>query len=342
MRVLLGMSGGVDSAVAAVLLKNNGYSVVGCTLALCKNDEQNQLEARNICVQLGINHVVLDYKKFFLNTVIRNFGQEYKYGNTPNPCIVCNKHIKFGAMYEYAMQNNFDYIATGHYAGIKNINNHLYLCKAVDLNKDQSYMLYNLSEEMLPHILFPLSDYSKDEIRIIAESYNLNIAHKKDSQDICFIPDGDYVSFLNNELNISCDKGKYIDEQGKFLGENEGILSYTIGQRKGLNISLGKYAYVLKKSAQNNTVTLTTDESKLFKATVHLKNINLINTVNNNKIQVTAKLRYRHKGDSAILTIYDDNTGILEFTTPQRAPSPGQSAVFYNEDIVIGGGIIQA
>ncbi len=349
-KLTVAMSGGIDSAVAALLAIKAGYEVSGATMRLCvKHDAsgndlsaQDIADAKAVCDRLGISHTVYSLEDKFHDTVIRDFIDTYLEGGTPNPCIVCNKLLKFGILIDSAIANGADMIATGHYARIERRDDGRFLLKkAADLGKDQTYMLWSLSQHQLSHTVFPLGDLTKPVIRKIGEDNGFVIAHKSDSQDICFVPDGDYATFIENELGYKYPAGDYIDEEGNILGKHKGVIHYTIGQRKGLGISMGRHIFVTRKDAESNTVTLA-DEDRLFTKTVVIKGINLIpfdKIVG--KIRVKAKIRYRHAESDA----YAEQTGYdeisLTFDEPQRAPARGQSAVMYDGDYVIGGGIIQ-
>lgn len=339
-RVLVGMSGGVDSSVSALLIKNQGYEVSGVTLTLCdKDNSRDIMDAKAVCKKLGIEHIVIDLREEFSRFVVANFISEYKCGRTPNPCIVCNKHIKFGLMLEKAKELGFDKIATGHYAQIKEENGRFLLLRGEDRSKDQSYVLYNLSQEQLSRVLLPLGGISKIQAREAADEAGLINADRPDSQDICFVPDGDYASFIEKTDGFISKEGDYVDINGNILGKHKGVIRYTLGQRKGLGIALGKHAFVIDKNPETNRVVLG-DEEHLFKKQVYTENNNFIPFDRlENEMRVTAKLRYRHNEQPAV--IYPYKNGIMiEFDEPQRAPSPGQSAVFYNGNTVIGGGII--
>ncbi len=338
MKISLGMSGGVDSSVAALILKNKGYEVSGVTLKLFGDLDK---DAKAVCERLLISHRVIDLTELFKNTVITDFINEYENGRTPNPCIVCNEKIKFGAMLQNILQNSGEAVATGHYAKILNQNGRFLLAKPTDLSKDQTYVLYGLSQDVLSKTVFPLGELTKKEVRDLAEENGFINATKKDSQDICFVPDGDYAKFIAEITGKPTEKGFYTDIFGKKLGEHQGQLHYTIGQRKGLGIALGKPQFVIKKNAAENTVILG-DEENLFYKNVLVKNINYLpfDTLSGD-IKIKAKLRYRHTEQPAILHPVSKNSAIIEFLIPQRAPAPGQSAVFYDGDIVIGGGIIE-
>lgn len=340
-KVLVGMSGGVDSSVSALLLKNKGLEVAGITLWLCEQENvRDKEDAKRVCSSLGIEHYYLDLRQEFSQFVITDFIEQYKNGNTPNPCLVCNKYIKFGEMLQFALKHGFDKIATGHYARVEKCGERYMLKKAADSTKDQSYVLYSLTQEQLAHLELPLGELTKAQIREIAEKQGLVCANRPDSQDICFVPDGDYASFIEKNDPNAIKKGNYIDCSGAILGEHQGIIHYTLGQRKGLGIALGKPRFVIGKSAEDNTVILG-DEEQLFKREVIVKDVNFIpfDTLTG-EMRVTAKLRYRQTEQPAMLKPLDNGCVQLLFDEPQRAPSAGQAAVFYDGDIVVGGGII--
>ena len=346
MKTLIGMSGGVDSAVTAALVCKQNDSA-GITLKLYDGDNPDLIakfdreasDAADVCSKLGIAHTTLDLKNDFNDFVIKHFINEYVAGRTPNPCIQCNIHIKFGAMLEYAKINGFDSIATGHYARVEKYGDRYLLKKALDSTKDQSYVLYGLTEDQLSKTILPLGDYTKAQAREIAAEMQLCVARKSDSQDICFVPDGDYAAFIERALGYAFKEGNYLDLDGKILGKHKGVVHYTIGQRKGLGIALGKHAFVLDKNAQTNEVILG-DEEHLFYNKVEVRDVNIIAADNLDGVRAAGKLRYRHNEQPCVIHQTGKDTVILEFDTPQRAPSPGQAAVFYDGDIVLGGGVI--
>ena len=340
-RVMLGMSGGVDSSVAAYLLKQKGYEVTGMTMRLCLENTTDIGDAKRVAEALEIPHSSADFSEKFEQTVISDFVSCYKSGGTPNPCVVCNKHIKFGEMLEYALSQGIDYIATGHYARIElGENNRRLLLKAKDETKDQTYFLYTLTQHQLAHTLFPLGEYSKSEIREIASEQTLVNAKKRDSQDICFVSDGDYASFIQNYTGECFSKGNFVDLCGNVLGEHNGIIKYTVGQRKGLGIALGKPAFVHSKDVVSNTVTLS-DDAELYskKLTASRINLSAVDTLCE-PTRLYAKIRYRHTPAIATVIQTSPTTLSLEFDEPQRAISKGQSVVLYDGDVVVGGGII--
>ena len=342
-KILVGMSGGVDSSVCALALADKGYTVSGVTLSLLgknQSDTNNVNDAKSVCDRLGIEHYALDLSVDFKHFVINNFIDEYLKGNTPNPCIVCNKHIKFGKMLEAAKEMGFSKIATGHYARIKEQDGRYLLYKAADNSKDQSYVLYCLSQEQLSRVEFPLGEFSKSEVREMALKNGFVNANKKDSQDICFVPDGDYASFIEKTANFVSSTGDYINQKGEKIGEHKGIFHYTIGQRKGLGVAFGHPVFVIDKNAQTNQVILGEQEDLFYKS-VLVKDVNFIPFDElKNEMSVLAKLRYSQKEQPAVLKPLENGQVILEFSEPQRAPSSGQAAVFYQGDMVVGGGTI--
>lgn len=331
-RVLIGMSGGVDSSVAAYLLKEEGYDVVGVTMSLYSNSEKQIEDAKKVCEKLGIEHHIVNYKEKFKSEVIDNFITNYINGKTPNPCIVCNKELKFGLLWQKAKELNCEYIATGHYADIKD--NKIY---KIDSPKDQSYFLYKIDKEVIPHILFPLSKYTdKNKIREIAQRENLvEVAEKKDSQDICFIENGDYTKFLEENIDILPNKGDFI-YKGNVIGKHKGIIYYTIGQRKGLGISYKHPLYVVSIDKQNNQVILGKEED-LYSKTIYLKDINIL--VDNLPKKCLGKIRYKSNLVPCSIEIIDEYLKVT-FEQPVKSATPGQSLVLYDNDILLGGGVI--
>ena len=348
-KVMIAMSGGVDSAVTAHLIKNAGFDAIGATVSMfdrvdprfASNPSNDIDDAKKVAQILGIEHYVYDYSKEFANTVIDDFISSYLSGSTPNPCIVCNKKIKFGKLLEAANDLGCSHIASGHYAIIeKDTNGRFLLKKGKDTKKDQAYVLWSLSQHQLDHTLLPLGEFSKDEVRKIAEEMGFVNSRKKESQDICFIPDGDYVSFLSRYTDMDFPCGNYIDTEGNILGKHMGAVRYTTGQRKGLGIALGQPMYVCGKDMKANTVTLGL-ESNLFSTSLNASNINFIAFEKlNSPIKLEAKIRYSHNTASATLEQTSENSFHLEFDSPQRAITKGQSVVLYDGDYVLGGGII--
>ncbi len=344
-KIAVGMSGGVDSSTAAALLSEQGFDVVGLTLKLCTGlcaPTHDAEDAADICRQLDIPHHVADFSEQFGKYVVSPFVSQYLGGGTPNPCVVCNRHIKFGAMLDYARDTlACDKIATGHYAQIKKDGERYLLCRAADISKDQSYVLYSLTQSRLSALELPLGTLTKEEIRQKARVLKLKVADRPDSQDICFVPDGDYAAFIERITEKKSPCGDFIDLDGNVLGRHSGIIRYTIGQRKGLGIALGAPAYVIAKDSANNTVTLSKEEGQLFYKKVEVCDVNLIAADSiPDGTEVTGKLRYKHNEQPARIYNTGENRIVLEFEKPQRAPAKGQAAVFYDGDTVVGGGTI--
>lgn len=342
-KVLMAMSGGVDSTAAAIILKNQGYNVVGATLHLIDSDNTDRdiQDSIKVANEIGIPHHIIDLREYFSKTVIDYFKEEYINGRTPNPCIICNKFIKFGKLLEIANELGCTYLATGHYARIVNENGSYYVKKGIDKSKDQSYVLYSIEKELLKHILFPISNMTKSEIRHLLTDNNISIADKPDSQDICFVQDGNYSEYLRNNLKVNSEPGNYLDTNGNILGMHTGIIDYTIGQRKGLGVTFGEPRFVISKSASDNTVILGKNED-LFKNEVIISNVNLIYYNNiTEPITATAKIRYSQSETECEVIPTKGKKLLLRFKNSVRAPSPGQSAVLYQGDYLIGGGIIE-
>lgn len=351
-RVLLGMSGGIDSTVSAMLLIEQGYEVIGVTFRTYGDSEEKNgcgslaavEEAKQNAARLGIEHHIADFREPFHQCVVRNFIEEYMAGRTPNPCVLCNSHIKWGEMIRIADELNCDHIATGHYAQIRERDGHLYLTNAVDTQKDQTYFLWMLTEDNLRRTIFPLGGLTKEQVREIAHQHGYEaLAKKRESQEICFIPDDDYRSFLRAnvpEYNERVREGEYIDLQGQVLGIHKGFVNYTIGQRKGLGIALGHPAYVTHIDASTNRVTLGTNDDMYashlcFQIKAPLRPFR-------SDIPLMAKIRYRTIPVEAQLQVDDQQkTGEAFFSSPVWGITPGQSVVFYQDGLLIGGGIIQ-
>jgi len=353
-KILVAMSGGVDSAVAALLLKQQGFETAGITMQLWSSAhtvidddaptslDENCLDAKKIADSLGIVHYSVALGDTFRKSVIDRFISEYGQAKTPNPCVFCNKYIKFGVLLDKAHSLGFDRLATGHYVRIEKSNDGKFLLKkATDKNKDQSYFLWSLSNEVLSSVTFPLGELTKDEIRKIAAENSLACAHRSDSQDICFIPNGDYVSFIQNNSTLDSPCGNFIDLDGNILGEHQGLIRYTVGQRKGLGIALGRPMFVAEKNAERNTVTLCED-AQLYKDTLTANSINLIACDRfDAPVRLEAKIRYRHTASPATVEQISEDRLLVKFDTPQRAIAKGQSLVLYDGDTVVGGGIIE-
>ncbi len=338
-KALIALSGGVDSSVAAHLMIEKGYDCIGATMQLLDNAEQQIADAKAVADRLSIPFYCFDMREEFRTRIIDEFISAYENGDTPNPCIVCNKQMKFGLLLEKAKELGCDVLVTGHYAKTETVNGRTQLKKAETLEKDQSYFLYSLSQEQLSAVEFPLGNYSKDNIRKIAEDLNLVTARKKDSQDICFVPGGDYVSVIESLSGKIYEKGNFIDTDGRVLGQHQGIIRYTTGQRKGLGIALGKPMYVGGKNVADNTVTLCED-AKLYSATLEANCFNWIAfDTPPHTLRCNARIRYRHSEQPATVTV-DGDTVTVKFDQPQRAATCGQSLVLYDGDTVLGGGVI--
>lgn len=345
-KVLLGMSGGVDSSVSAILLKAMGYEVIGATMKLCPNAPKLSTSAiedsKKICDELNIEHIVIDATKEFKDKVIDNFIYSYENCMTPNPCVECNKYLKFGVFFEKALELKCDYVSTGHYAKVEYSEEYKqYVMKKSDADKkDQTYFLYSIPKETLQKMIFPLENFTdKSDIRKIAKAHNLNVATKKDSQEICFIEDNDYVNFLNKNSSKKQTKGNIVLKDGTILGKHDGLVNYTVGQRKGLGISYKNPLYVIGLDKDKNEV-IVGEEHDLYSKELKAIDCNFLLDIDLSKeIEVMAKVRYRAKEAKAKLT-YKDDIAYVVFEEEQRAITPGQSVVFYIGDIVLGGGKI--
>ncbi len=351
---LIAMSGGVDSSVAAFIMKEKGYACTGCTMRLYENDmigedllatccsKKDTDDARSVCERLELPYHIFHYESRFTEMVIEPFVQAYERCETPNPCIDCNRCMKFDALFEKAEDFGCQKIVTGHYARIEEKDGHTWLKKAVDPAKDQSYVLYQLTEEQLGRIAFPLGDYTKEEVRRIAEEQGFRNAEKKESQDICFVPDGDYAGMICRYRNRTYPEGDIVDRDGNVLGRHKGLIHYTIGQRRGLGVPADRRIYVTRLDPEKNQVVLS-DEEDLFHKEVFIRDFHWITgPVPDMEIRCRAKIRYRQKEQPATLVPGPEGgTATLIFDEPQRAATPGQSAVLYDGDYVLGGGIIK-
>ena len=348
-KILVGMSGGVDSSAAALILRDQGHEVAGLTFELwdseagscgTKNDVR---DAAEVCRVLGIPHYVVDFRAEFRQQVMERFVRDYRNGLTPNPCVDCNRTIKFAAFAEKAKELGYDFIATGHYSRVDfdPADGRWHLTMGDDDSKDQSYVLWSLTQEQLSRMVLPLSAYRKEEIRELARQAGLPVFNKKDSQDICFIPDGDFAAFLCRYTGEEPPKGSFVDREGRVLGTHEGIWRYTIGQRRGLGIGFGQRMFVCGIDPEQNTVTLTSGEG-LFRSILTAGEVNLIEVESlTGPVRVTAKIRYAARPAAALLTPLENGRVQLVFDEPQRAITPGQSVVFYQGRRVFGGGKIE-
>ncbi|MBR4910557.1 MAG: tRNA 2-thiouridine(34) synthase MnmA [Clostridia bacterium] len=349
-KALIAMSGGVDSSVAAYLTKQAGYDCIGVTMRLFDGEniagdktccsEDDVLDAKSVARRLGIPHHTFNFKSDFEKSVIEPFVAEYERGATPNPCIECNRHLKFAALYERAKALGCEYIVTGHYARIVRAGEKYLLCRAKNTEKDQSYVLYSLTQEQLTHTLFPLGEISKEQTRAIAAEQGFISAHKPESQDICFIPDGDYAAFIRRRTGRDYPEGDFVDTAGNVLGRHKGIIEYTVGQRKGLGIALGAPAYVKEIDTANNRVVLCKNE-ELFTSELNAKDFNWISgDLPTGEVNCMAAVRYRGALKPAIAIPTGEDTVAVRFLSPQRAVTPGQAVVLYDGDTVLGGGTI--
>lgn len=355
-KVLLGMSGGIDSTVSAMLLLEQGYEVVGVTFRTFDSIKESCLakekgccsvesimEAKHNAEQMGFAHHIVDFRDTFRRCVIQNFIDEYMAGRTPNPCVLCNSHIKWGELMRVADELGCDYIATGHYARIAERDGHVYLRTAADTRKDQTYFLWMLTEEQLRRTIFPLGDLTKDQVREIARHHGYEkLATKRESQEICFIPNDDYRAFLRANVpdyNERIRAGEYVNKDGKVLGRHEGYVNYTIGQRKGLGIALGQPAYITHIDAATNRITLGTNDD-MYASELKFRPINSQRPIANSQQPIFAKVRYRTAAVAAKVSDITDSVCRLTFESPVWGITPGQSVVLYQDNLVIGGGII--
>ena len=353
-KVVVGMSGGVDSSVAAYLLKEQGYDVIGVTMQIWQDEDRAVEEenggccglsavddARRVAAALEIPYYVMNFKKEFKEKVIDYFVQEYLHGRTPNPCIACNRYVKWESLLKRSMDIGADYIATGHYARVVQLENGRYTLKcSATLAKDQTYALYNLTQEQLKRTLMPVGEYTKDQVREIAEKINLRIANKPDSQDICFVPDGDYASFIEEEAAVKIPEGNFVDLDGRVLGRHKGITHYTVGQRKGLGLSLGHPAFVLEIRPETNEIVIGSNEDSMS-YTLRANQLNFMSIEDlTGEMRVWTKIRYNHKGAWCTIRKSGKDEVTCTFEEPQRAITPGQAVVFYDGEYVVGGGSI--
>ncbi len=351
-KVVVGLSGGVDSSVAAYLLKREGYEVIGVTMDTCqelpgeedwKTGSQGAIaDAKRVAEHLQIPHYVVDFKEAFKCHVMDYFVEEYLQGRTPNPCVVCNRYVKWEALLAWAKEMGADYIATGHYARIDKLENGRYAIRnSVTVMKDQTYALYNLTQEQLRFTMMPVGGYTKEEIRNIASQAGIPVAEKSDSQDICFIPDDDYVGFLNRRVpDRMPGEGDFIDKDGNVLGRHKGVTNYTIGQRKGLGIAMGHPVFVTELRPETNEVVIGENED-VFTDVVICDRVNFMSIEDlTEPRRVLAKIRYNHRGDYCTIERMEDGSVKCSFEVPVRASTPGQAVVFYEGEYVLGGGTI--
>ena len=355
-KVIVGMSGGVDSSVAAWLLKEQGYEVVGVTMQIWQDQEETVQEeeggccglsavedARRVARLLDIPYYVLNFKKEFKKRVMDYFAEEYLRGRTPNPCIACNRYVKWEALLHRALALGADYIATGHYARIGRLQNgRLAVRNSVTAGKDQTYALYSLTQEQLRHTLMPVGSYTKPEIREMAAKIGLPVAGKRDSQEICFIPDRDYAAFIESYTGIRMPEGNFVTEDGRVLGRHRGITHYTVGQRRGLGLPMGRRVFVREIRPDKNEVVIGEGE-EVFSRSLEADHVNYMavpELKDGESIRCTAKIRYGHKGSPCTVTCIGKDRIRCEFDEPVRAVTPGQAVVFYQDEFVAGGGTI--
>lgn len=354
-KVVVGMSGGVDSSVAAFLLKEQGYDVVGVTMQIWQDEEEEVRQenggccglsavddARRVAEALGIPYYVMNFKKEFKKHVMDYFVEEYLHGRTPNPCIACNRYVKWESLLTRSMEIGADYIATGHYARIDRLSNGRYAIRnSVTAAKDQTYALYNLTQFQLSHTLMPVGEYTKEEIRAIAEAQKLPVAHKPDSQEICFVPDQDYAGFIDREASDRVPgPGNFVTKDGRILGQHKGITHYTVGQRRGLEIAMGHRVFVTRIRPESNEVVIGENEDT-FTDVIRCDHLNYMSIEDlTQPRRVLAKIRYNHRGEYCRIEKQPDGQVLCSFEKPVRASTPGQAVVFYDGEHVLGGGTI--
>lgn len=355
-KVVVGMSGGVDSSVAAYLLKKDGYDVIGVTMQIWQDEEEYAQQenggccglsavddARRVANMLEIPYYVMNFKKEFKKEVMDYFTDEYLHGRTPNPCIACNRYVKWEALLKRSLDIGADYIATGHYAQIAKLPNGRYAIKnSVTAAKDQTYALYNLTQDQLSHTLMPVGAYTKDEIRAMAAEIGLPVAAKKDSQEICFITDNDYASFIERETGKTVPEGNFVNSRGEVIGRHRGITHYTVGQRRGLNIAAGRRIFVLEIRPETNEVVIG-EGDEVFSHTVRAKRLNFMGIEDipvGSSVELMGKIRYGHKGNTCIATRTGEDELVCQFPESVRAVTPGQALVLYKDGYVAAGGTI--
>jgi len=347
--VLVAMSGGVDSSVAAILLHEQGYNVIGGMMSLWAEEggpanrccsPEAEAGARDLCRKIGAPFVLFDYESEFKESVVDRFVAEYAGGRTPNPCLACNRHLKFGLLLQKAKELGADYLATGHYARVRRLNGEYQLLKAVDPNKDQSYVLYMLGQEELKHLLFPLGEFTKEQVRAMARERGLAVADREESQEICFTM-GDYRPFLSAQADVVFEPGPILDEEGEVLGQHKGLPAYTIGQREGLGISAPHPLYVLEIEVERNALVVGPRE-RLARAQLRAGVVSFVSgTPPAQPVEVMAKIRYRSQATRATLTYLGGGEAAVRFVEAQPAITPGQGVVFYCGEAVLGGGVIE-
>lgn len=354
MKVVVGMSGGVDSSVAAYLLKQQGYEVIGVTMQIWQKEDNQTVEenggccglsavedARRVAQMLDIPYYVMNFREEFDQKVIRYFMREYLNGRTPNPCIACNRYVKWESLLQRSMQIGADYIATGHYARIEQLQNGRYAIRnSVTAAKDQTYALYNLTQEQLMRTKMPVGAYEKSQVRAIAEELGLYVAHKPDSMEICFVPDQDYARFIEENSGKKIPEGNFVTTDGKIVGRHRGITHYTVGQRKGLNLSMGKPVFVLEIRPETNEVVIG-DGTEVYADRLICSDLNFMSVPDfPDDFPVVAKIRYNHRGTKAHVRRIGADQAEVIFEEPVRAVTPGQAVVFYDGEYVAGGGTI--